>query len=68
MSAFIAAMDLVDSRTVTSNGDACLKETSSGLLDLFFKLVRGLDAEACTSAADLYMYGERRRQGGGDSA
>jgi len=49
MSAFIAAMDLVDSRTVTSNGDACLKETSSGLLDLFFKLVRGLDAEGLAS-------------------
>ena len=28
-------------------------------------LVRGLDAVACTSAVDLY--GERRRQGGGDS-
>ena len=49
MSAFIATMDLVDSRTVTSNGDACLKKTSSGLLDLFFKLVRGLDAEELAS-------------------
>jgi hypothetical protein len=42
-------MDLIDSRTVTSNGDACLKKTSSGLLDLFFKLVRGLDAEELAS-------------------
>ena len=49
MSAFIATMDLIDSRTVTSNGDACLKKTSSGLLDLFFKLVRGLDAEELAS-------------------
>ncbi|KOO30614.1 mg282 protein [Chrysochromulina tobinii] len=47
--AFVAAMDLLDSRTVTSNGDACLKKTSSGLLDLFFKLVRGLDAEELAS-------------------
>ncbi|KOO35950.1 mg282 protein, partial [Chrysochromulina tobinii] len=49
MSAFTAAMDLLDSRTVTTNGDACLKKTSSSLLDLFFKLVRGLDAEELAS-------------------
>ena len=42
-------MDLLDSRTVTTNGDACLKKTNSSLLDLFFKLVRGLDAEELAS-------------------
>ena len=49
MSAFLASMDLLDSRTVTTNGDACLKKTNSSLLDLFFKLVRGLDAEELAS-------------------
>ena len=49
MSAFLASMDLLDSRTVTTNGDACLKKTNSSLLDLFFKLVRGLNAEELAS-------------------
>ena len=42
-------MEFLDSRTATTNGDACLKKTSSSLLDLFFKLVRGLDAEELAS-------------------
>ena len=40
-----------DSRTVTTNGDACLKIINSSLLDLFFKLVRGFDVLASLFSA-----------------
>ena len=45
MSAFVTAMDST-ARTVTSNGDPTLKTSSSAGLDLFFKLVRGLNEDA----------------------
>jgi len=45
MTTFVSAMDQTN-RALTTNGDACLSTSGDGMLDLFFKLTRGLeDAE-----------------------